>query len=374
MRKKAFSLIISVFFLISSAGCSQNTAQNSSAQTSASSTVESSTAVTSQPESTSVTEIPSQQESTAKTAKTAKTSEKTSNGVTVNGQLSVNGVNLVNEAGKTVQLKGMSSHGMQWFPQFTSTGALKSTRDFGANVFRIAMYTDEGGYLTNPEIKKTVFEAADRVIALDMYVIIDWHILHDNNPQSHKSEAKTFFAEASKHYANNPAVLYEICNEPNGDVKWNRDIKPYAQEVIPIIRANAPKAVVIVGTGTWSQDIQDAADSPLAFQNVMYACHFYAGTHGQFLRDRIDYARKKNAAIFVSEWGTSAADGSGGVFIPQSQEWLNFLSERKISWINWSLADKSETSAALKPGASPNGGWAEKDLSQSGSFVFKQFK
>lgn len=369
--KKVLSLVISLSLLMTTVGCDAAFTQRSSHSVAYISAEESSAAASSQPESTSVTKVSSQNSSAAVAAQAG---DKTANGVKINGQLSVNGVNLVNEAGKTVQLKGMSSHGMQWFPQFTSTGALKSTRDFGANVFRIAMYTDEGGYLTNREIKKTVFEAADRVIALDMYVIIDWHILHDNNPQSHKSEAKTFFAEASKHYENNPAVLYEICNEPNGDVKWNRDIKPYAQEVIPVIRANAPKAVVIVGTGTWSQDIQDAADSPLAFQNVMYACHFYAGTHGQFLRDRIDYARKKNAAIFVSEWGTSAADGSGGVFIPQSQEWLNFLSERKISWINWSLADKSETSAALKPGASPNGGWAEKDLSQSGSFVFKQFK
>lgn len=289
------------------------------------------------------------------------------------GQLHVSGVNLTSATGQVAILHGMSTHGMQWFGQFANAGAYQALKSRGANVIRLAMYTDEGGYLSNPALKNQVFKAADAAIAQDMYVILDWHILHDGNPQTHEAEAKGFFDEASARYGNNPAVLYEICNEPNGNINWSNNVKPYASDIIPVIRAHAPNAVIIVGTTTWSQDVDAAAKDPLPYGNLMYACHFYAGTHGQWLRDRIDTARKMGAPIFISEWGTSAADGNGGVYLDAATQWLSFLKERNMSWCNWSLCDKSESSAALNPGANPNGGWTDNNLSASGKFVFSNF-
>ncbi len=296
------------------------------------------------------------------------------NGVAHNGALKVNGIHLMNAVGQPIRLTGMSTYGMQWQPQFAGEGPVRTTRNYGANLLRVAMYTDEDGYIANPErVSADVFRAVDTAITLDMYVIIDWHILHDNNPQQYKEEAKAFFAQAARRYGNNPAVLYEICNEPNGNVTWESDVKPYAEEVIPVIRAYAPDSVVLVGSGTWSQDVDLAAQSPLSFPNVMYTCHFYAGTHGDGLRKKIDTALAKGAPVFVSEWGTTQADGNGGVFLQKSEEWLRFLDERGISWVNWSLGDKDESSAALKPGASPEGNWSDAELSESGRFVFHQF-
>ncbi|MDE6108448.1 MAG: glycoside hydrolase family 5 protein, partial [Oscillospiraceae bacterium] len=101
--------------------------------------------------------------------------------------------------------------------------------------------------------------------------------------------------------------------------------------------------------------------------------HFYAGTHGRELRDRMDAALNKGLPLFVSEWGTSRADGSGGVFPEESRVWLDFLAERGISWCGWSLCDKNETSAALRPGTSPDKAWTAEDLSQSGALMFDAF-
>lgn len=140
------------------------------------------------------------------------------------------GTQLCDEHGAAVELHGMSSHGIQWFPQYTTKQAIANTAAYGANLFRVAMYTGEGGYLSSPaQIKKAAYAAMDAAIENDMYVIIDWHILSDGNPLFHLKEAQAFFQEVSARYADSPAVLYEICNEPNGGVTWKNNIKPYAR-------------------------------------------------------------------------------------------------------------------------------------------------
>ncbi|MCI8631639.1 MAG: cellulase family glycosylhydrolase [Firmicutes bacterium] len=299
----------------------------------------------------------------------------TLSGVSENGWLNVKGAVLCNERGERTVLRGMSSHGVHWYSQFTSKQAIANTARYGANLFRVAMYTGEGGYISRPEtVKKQVISAADAAIANDMYVIIDWHILSDGNPMTYIAQSKKFFDEMSARYADEPAVIYEICNEPNGNVSWEHDIKPYAEEIIKVIRKNSPKAIILIGSGTWSQDINIAAANPINGKNLMYTCHFYAGTHGKWLRDRIDAALLSGIPIFVSEWGTSAADGNGGVFLKEAEEWASFMNARGLSWANWSLCDKSETSAALKPGTAANTKWTQDELSESGKFVFSKFK
>jgi hypothetical protein len=297
-----------------------------------------------------------------------------SGGVSENGWLQVIGTQLCNEDGEPIVLHGMSSHGMQWYSQFANAYSIGKTGELGANVFRVAMYTGEGGYISDPKgMKSKVIASVDAAIACDMYVIIDWHILSDGNPQTYKSEAKAFFAEMAERYKDSPAVIYEVCNEPNGNVSWEKDIKPYEEELVSTIRAHSPKAIILLGSSTWSQDIDLAAKSPVSGSNLMYTLHFYAGIHGSELRSKIDSALSSGLPIFISEWGTSRADGGGGVYSEETETWLSFLNKRGISWCSWSLCDKNESSAALNPGASPTS-WSEADLSASGKIVFSHFK
>ena len=146
--------------------------------------------------------------------------------------------------------------GLQWYGSFANAQSIRNTAQHGANVFRLAMYTGEGGYLSQPEaMKQTLIAAADAAIAQDLYVILDWHILSDGDPSAHTEEAVAFFTEMAKRYKDSPAVLYEICNEPNGNISWSGNVKPYAEKVVQAIRAQAPKAVILIGSPTWSQDI-----------------------------------------------------------------------------------------------------------------------
>ena len=100
----------------------------------------------------------------------------------------------------------------------------------------------------------------------------------------------------AERYQNSPAVLYEICNEPNGNVSWKNDVKPYAQEVVKTIRDAGSDGVILIGSPTWSQDIHLAAADPVQGKNLMYTLHFYAGTHGTDLRQRIDQVSLKTGA------------------------------------------------------------------------------
>ena len=293
------------------------------------------------------------------------------------GALHVEGTKLCGEDGSPVQLKGISTHGLAWFPGYVNEECFGQLRkEWKANVIRLAMYTAEsGGYCTDGDreaLKELIREGAAYAKKQDMYVIIDWHILSDSNPNQHIEEACAFFDEMSKEFAGRSNVLYEICNEPNGGITWQGNVKPYAQRVIAAIREHAPRGIILVGSPTWSQDIHLAAADPLQGENLMYTLHFYAGTHGAELRERIDAARKGGLPVFVSEWGTSRAGGGGGVFLEEAGVWLDFLEERAISWCNWSLCDKDEASAALRPGTAPGGTWSEADLTPSGRFVFSR--
>lgn len=288
--------------------------------------------------------------------------------VSSNGWLKVENNTLVNQNGNKFQLRGISTHGIQWYGNYANESMMKSLKEnFNINLFRIAMYTEENGYIQNRDLKNKVDEIVNFAIKLDMYVIIDWHILSDGNPNMHKEEAREFFDEMSLKYKEYPNVIYEICNEPNGNVTWDNDIKPYADEVISVIRKNSKNSIIIVGTPTWSQEVDKVINNKIDDKNVMYALHFYTGTHKEWLRDRAKEALS-SIPIFVSEWGVSDASGNGGIYLEEADKWVSFMNENNISYSVWSLCDKNESSALLKEGA-PVEYIDESNLSSAGTYI-----
>lgn len=80
---------------------------------------------------------------------------------TTHGALRVEDSQLVDQNGEPIQLYGMSTHGIAWFPQFVSYDSFKTLRDdWHTNSVRLAMYTHEyNGYCTGG--RRRVFEIAD---------------------------------------------------------------------------------------------------------------------------------------------------------------------------------------------------------------------
>ena len=296
--------------------------------------------------------------------------------VSRHGQLKVVGTSLRDAQGQSVQLRGMSTHGLQWFPPVAKHTVLHLAYDWGISIIRPAMYVEDirngaywGGYLAQPEyMQGKVIEAVEDALAAGVYVILDWHI--HNNPANFTTQAIAYFRDMASRYGSHPNILYEICNEPEY-VDWSV-IKAYALILIKEIRSIDPNNIIIVGTPNWSQYVDVAASDRIPNDtNVVYALHFYAAEHKDPYRQRAAQALAAGLPIFVSEWGTTNYSGGTDnvIDLAESQIWLDWLNARNVSWLNWSFSSKGEASATLKPGVSLAGPWLDSDLTQSGLYV-----
>jgi endoglucanase len=283
------------------------------------------------------------------------------------GQLSVKGNYIVGQYGDTVQLRGMSLFWSQWMGQYYKEQTLTWLRDdWKCTIIRLAMGVDEeGGYKENPQEIYKIMDMVDAAINLGMYVIIDYHSHH-----AHKNPdlAIKFFSIMAKKYGKYPNVIYEIYNEPLQNTYWKSSIKPYAEKVIKAIREHDPDNIIVVGTRQWSQMVSEAAADPIQDPNIAYTLHFYAVSHGQYLRDEAEKALKMGVALFVTEFGTCDYSGNGKFGPEETDEWFEFLDKYKISWCNWSVANKKETASILLP-VSDLSHWAETDLTPSGQYI-----
>ena len=280
------------------------------------------------------------------------------------GQLKVEGTQLVDKNSKPIMLRGMSYGWHSLWPRFYNKESVKWLKDdFKCNVVRAAMGIELGdsSYIKQPEFSKKKIKAIiDGAIKNDIYVIVDWHS-HNINLK----EAKLFFDEISKEYAGTPNVIYEIFNEPD-DETWE-EVKAYSEEIIKVIRKNDKQNIILVGCPRWDQDIHLPAANPIkGFDNLMYTVHFYAATHEKWLRDRTDEAIKSGLAIFVSESAGMEATGNGPLNVKAWKEYIDWMEERKISWITWSVSDKDETCSILNKSASSKGNWKDEELKESG--------
>jgi len=290
--------------------------------------------------------------------------------VKTHGQLKVTGTQLVDEHGAPVVLHGMSFGWHNLWPRFYNKGAVHTVAtDWNSTVIRASMGIElnDSGYLKSPERSlELMTKVIDACIRKNVYVIIDWH---DHN--IHLKEAREFFGMMSKKYGSKPHIIYEIFNEPDYET-W-AEVKAYSEEVIKVIRINDPDNIILVGSPKWDQDIHlPAADPIKGFDNLMYTMHFYAGTHKKWLRDRTDEAMQKGLPVFVSECAGMEASGDGPVDHAEWKAFVDWMNERKLSWVAWSVSDKKETCSILNPSAASKGGWKPEDVKEWGR-ITQQF-
>ena len=286
------------------------------------------------------------------------------------GQLKVKGTQLIDAQDSIVVLHGMSFGWHNLWPRFYNSGTVRElVTKWNCTVIRASMgiQLNDSGDLKSPAQSIRLMEnVIDACIKEGVYVIIDWH---DHN--IHRNEANEFFGLMSRKYGVYPNVIYELFNEPDYET-W-AEVKSYCEEMIRVIRGNDPDNIILVGSPRWDQDIHLPAADPIAgYSNLMYTMHFYAGTHKKWLRDRTDEAIRNGLPVFISECAGMQATGDGPL---DENEWRLFkqwMDERKLSWIAWSVSDKNETCSVLKPSALSEGNWREEDIKEWGRLVKEQ--
>lgn len=288
---------------------------------------------------------------------------------------------LLNEKGNIVQLKGLSFYwstpGWIGIGNYNAGTVNALATDWKCTVVRAAYDRNNGNDNGWNEVK-TVIDAA---IAKGIYVILDWHS-HTAHEQA--STAISFFTQKAQEYKNTPNVIFEVYNEPivagggdqkDGSVENGRKtwavIKTYLNDVTKAIRNTGAKNLIILGTPYYCQHVGVAASDPVEkspgvpYENVAYAFHFYAASHGPEAmyveRDKtggmeatyLD-AGVNTIPVFVTEWGTTHSDGAQGIDEENTNWWFEkYINKFHLSHCNWS-ASSGESSSAFSGGTNPS--------------------
>jgi endoglucanase len=292
--------------------------------------------------------------------------------VACHGALAVNEGRIVGSHGEPVTLRGMSLFWSQWGQHYYSPETVAwLAQDWKVDVVRAAIAA-EGNYSARQHFEREFAKAStviDAAVENGLYVVVDWHA-HRPWPD----EAERFLTAIAAKYGHLPNLIYEPFNEPLRDgVDWSRDVKPYHERVIAAIRAVDPDNLVVAGSPSWSQDVDIAAADPLPFANLAYTLHYYAGTHREELRQKADAALVAGAALLITEFGVVNADGDGPIAREESRTWWDWAEARGIGWMAWSIGDRDESSAALKPGTL-KANWDESDLTDSGKLLREELR
>lgn len=282
--------------------------------------------------------------------------------VAQHGQLRVEGTQILDQQGNPFQLKGVSTMwldmgGMRYGANKQLLQWMRD--DWHLSVIRAAMGVERaGGYISNSSnMMHGVETIINNAIELGVYVIVDWHYHNDAaDPGQSRLQSKAFFDAVATKFGNKPNIIYETFNEPL-KVSWSTDLKPYHVSIVETIRAKDPDNLIVLGTPQWSQKVEEAATDPLGGTNLLYSLHFYTCTHKEWLRTNADKALSLGLPLFATEWGGTNADGgtTGTLCDAETQTWLDWVNQRKISGAAWKLDGGSELSCILPPGASDVG-------------------
>ena len=295
------------------------------------------------------------------------------------GQLQVIDNKLCGEDGNTIMLRGISNNGVSISERYINQECFDDiAKVMGANVIRMSLYTSGTGTVgycnggDKNRLKQDIYNAVEYAKNSDMYIIIDWHVLQDQNPNKYIEDAKVFFDEISKELKDEKHIIYEICNEPN-NCTWDV-VSEYANTIIPIIRNNDENSLILVGSPDWSKDLKEIYDKPLSYDNIMYTFHFYAETHKQEYQDIVKQYSDKGLPLFISEFGICTASAGFPINEEEANKWIELCENEGISYVMWSFAKNGEPCSAISTQCVKTKNFTYDDFSFAGKWLIDTIK
>ena len=305
---------------------------------------------------------------------------------------------IVDKDNMPYQLRGVSTHGLSWFPQYVNKEAFQTFRDYwGVNLIRIAVYAHEGAnayvdryakeetekeghtYVEgqNQEYNdKLIQEGVQAAADLGMYVIIDWHVLN-YNPNEDLEEATAFFQKYAAMYKDYDNVIFEVCNEPTGTAWFDgsdNDLYSYCTKLTNAIRECGSDAIVICGTDSYSSRVDEVAGHLLDDKNTIYTCHFYSASHYADPMKKLTDALENGVPVIVSEYGVCTASGDGRYDVENADVWLDICDKNNVSYACWAISNSYESAAYFQENlAKYDGNWTEDDLTTTSKYIINRY-
>ena len=165
-------------------------------------------------------------------------------------------------------------------------------------------------------------------------------------------ESVELWTTLSRRYQSEPAVLYDLFNEPHDRLDDDpfplnkedgttyppgqksvtmKEWQPWARKLTQAVREENPGALVFVGGTNWAYDLRGM---PMDVGNLVYSTHVYPNKGRNWPEAFGDLSRSK--PVFVGEFGGS--DSLGDLDFVQSL--MRFMEELEIGWTAWSWSNE----------------------------------
>jgi len=303
-------------------------------------------------------------------------------------ELRVVGNRLRDAAGNEVWLQGVNAGGMESVPNTDQIvkSVVVAIDEWKSNCVRLPVnesfwfgtsaYQSDGGAAYRAAVDKIVTLAANR----GAYIALDLHRF-----RAPKAEHISFWKDAAKRYANHPAVLFDLFNEPHGiswevwrnggwvgeagkvdesafltaeEKKKNQGFESVGmQALVDAVRSTGAKNVVIAGGLYWANDLTGIESEAIekgeaksyrldekGGDGIMYAWHTYHWHKGWA---RILPVAAKHP-IFLGEVGAAPREEMTFIPMEQKEDWrtfvpdmLGFIQKYRINWTGWCFHPKA---------------------------------
>ncbi len=165
-------------------------------------------------------------------------------------------------------------------------------------------------------------------------------------------ESLELWTTLARRYRNEPAVLYDLFNEPHDRLDDDpfplnkedgttyppgqksvtmKEWQPWARKLTQAVRDENPDALVFVAGTNWAYDLRGM---PMDMENIVYSTHVYpnkgrnwAGAFGNL---------SKSSPVFVGEFGGGETPGD----LEFVQSLMRYTEELEIGWTAWSWSNE----------------------------------
>jgi len=275
--------------------------------------------------------------------------------------IAVKGNKFVDPQGNTILFRGLSISDpdkLEMQGHWNREHFVK-VKEMGTRVVRIPIHPVAWRERTPAEYLKLLDQAVEWATGLEMYVMLDWHsignlttgLFQDPMYDTSLQETYNFWRVMARHFAgHNTVAFYELFNEPTtfreqlGPVSWD-EWKKINENLIAVIRAYNPQAIVLVAGFDWAYDLTPLRLAPINAEAVAYVTHPYSNKRPRPWEPKWEedfgFAASKYPVV-ATEFGGFGPPRQGAAPAPSDPPQapygpaiIKYLEIKGISWLVW---------------------------------------